>query len=194
MDFRKHIFNSGSYNNLYLNTNFGFIDDEVDTDIILRIKLFKADSIQDQIDSSFSTRDTQINGLVTRTNNIESGVISNTRTINILSHEGNNLVAHDNATIMAQTEYIKTDSTLSDYGAVANSGKVGEAIKQTYLLLNASLNQLVADYDSTHTSIVVGVNNDITNLQNQINQQNQTIQLLVTRLTSLENKVGGTSA
>ena len=42
-------FNSGSYNNLYLNANLGFISDDIDTDITLRIKLFKADSIQDQI-------------------------------------------------------------------------------------------------------------------------------------------------
>ena len=101
-------------------------------------------------------------------NGIESGVINNTRTINILSHDSNNLATHDSATIAAQTEYIKTDSTLSNYGAVANAGKVGEAIKQTFLILSASLNQLVAGYDSTRTSIVAGVNNDITTLQNQI--------------------------
>lgn len=101
-------------------------------------------------------------------NGIESGVINNTRTINILSHDSNNLATHDSATIVAQTEYIKTDSTLSNYGAVANAGKVGEAIKQTFLILSASLNQLVAGYNSTRTSIVARVNNDITTLQNQI--------------------------
>ena len=121
-----------------------------------------------QVDSSFSTRDEQINGLVTKTNNIESGVSNNTHTISVLSHDSNNLATHDNSTITAQTEYIKTDSTLSNYSAVANAGNVGDAIKQTYLTLSASLNQLVADYDSTYTSIVAGVNNDITNLQNQI--------------------------
>ena len=121
---------------------------------------------------------------------IESGVINNTRTIRILSHDGNNLDTYDNATIMAQTEYIKTDSTLLDYSAVANAGSVGDAIKQAYLTLSTPLNQLIADYDSTHVANL----NDITNLQNQINQQNQTIQSLTTRLTNVENKAGGTSA
>lgn len=36
--------------------------------------------------------------------------------INILSHDSNNLATHDNAIITAQTEYTKTDSTLSDSG------------------------------------------------------------------------------
>lgn len=122
-----------------------------------------------EVDSSFSTRDGQINGLVTRTNDIESGVINNTRTINVLSHDGNNLATYDSATITAQTEYIKTDSTLSNYGAVANAGKVGEAIKQTFLILSASLNQLVAGYNSLQSNqVIVDLTNQILALKDQI--------------------------
>lgn len=102
-------------------------------------------------------------------NDIESGVINNTRTIRILSHDGNNLATHDNATIMAQTEYIKTDSTLSDYGAVANSGKVGEAIKQTFLILSTSLNQLVANYNSLQSNqVIVDLTNQVLALKDQV--------------------------
>lgn len=124
-------------------------------------------------------QDGQINGLITRTNDIESGVINNTRTIRILSHDGNNLATHDNATITAQTEYIKTDSTLSDYGAVANAGKVGEAIKQTFLILNASLNQLVADYNSLQSNqVIVDLTNKVLALKDQNDAANNTIQAL----------------
>ena len=43
-------FNSGSYSELYLNANFGFVFDGNDTDVTLQIKLFRNDSIQTQID------------------------------------------------------------------------------------------------------------------------------------------------
>lgn len=43
-------FNSGSYSKLYLIANFGFVNDGIDTDMALQIKLFRNDSIQAQID------------------------------------------------------------------------------------------------------------------------------------------------
>lgn len=43
-------FNSGSYSKLYLFANFGLVQDGIDTDITLQIKLFKNDSIQTEID------------------------------------------------------------------------------------------------------------------------------------------------
>ena len=43
-------FNSGSYSELYLISNFGFASDGIDTDMALQIKLFESDSIQAQID------------------------------------------------------------------------------------------------------------------------------------------------
>ena len=100
-------------------------------------------------------RNTTVNGLIIKTNEIESGVINNTRAIRILSHDGKSLATHANETITARTEYIKTDSTLSDYGAVANAGKVGEAIKQTFLVLNASIARLVVDYNSLQSNQVI---------------------------------------
>lgn len=100
-------------------------------------------------------RNTTVNGLIIKTNEIESGVINNTRAIRILSHDGKSLATHANETITARTEYIKTDSTLSDYGAVANAGKVGEAIKQTFLILNASIARLVVDYNSLQSNQVI---------------------------------------
>lgn len=98
-------------------------------------------------------QDGQINGLITRANEIESGVINNTRTIRILNHDSKSLATHANAAITARTEYIKTDSTLSDYGAVANAGKVGETIKQTFLILNASVTGLSTKVDSVVTKL-----------------------------------------
>ena len=100
-------------------------------------------------------RSTTVNGLIIKTNEFESGVINNTRAIRILSHDGKSLATHANETITARTEYIKTDSTLSDYGAVANAGKVGEAIKQTFLILNASIARLVVDYNSLQSNQVI---------------------------------------
>lgn len=124
-------------------------------------------------------QDEQINGLITRTNDIESGVINNTRAIRILSHDGKSLATHANATITARREYIKTDNTLSDYGAVANAGKVGEAIKQTFLILNASLNQLAADYNSLQSNqVIVDLTNQVLALKDQNDVANHTIQEL----------------
>ena len=124
-------------------------------------------------------QDGQINGLITRTNDIESGVINNTRAIRILSHDGKSLATHANATITARTEYIKTDNTLSDYGAVANAGKVGEAIKQTFLILNASLNKLAADYNSLQSNqVIVDLTNQVLALKAQNDVANHTIQEL----------------
>lgn len=124
-------------------------------------------------------QDGQINGLITRTNDIESGVINNTRAIRILSHDGKSLATHANATITARTEYIKTDNTLSDYGAVANAGKVGEAIKQTFLILNASLNQLAADYNSLQSNqVIVDLTKQVLALKDQNDVANHTIQAL----------------
>lgn len=124
-------------------------------------------------------QDGQINGLITRTNEIESGVVNNTRTIRILSHDGKSLATHANATITARTEYIKTDSTLSDYGAVANAGKVGEAIKQTFLILNASIARLVADYNSLQSNqVIVDLTNKVLALKDQNDEASRTIQAL----------------
>ncbi|WP_052747893.1 hypothetical protein [Lactobacillus helveticus] len=126
-----------------------------------------------------SRQDGQINGLITRTNEIESGVVNNTRTIRILSHDGKSLATHDNATITARTEYIKTDSTLSDYSAIANSGKVGDAIKQAFLILNASINKLVADYNSLQSNqVIVDLTNQVLALKDQNDVANNTIQAL----------------
>ena len=136
-------------------------------------------------------QDGQINGLITRTNEIESGVINNTRTIRILSHDGKVLATHANATITARTEYIKTDSTLSDYGAVANAGKVGEAIKQTFLILNASIARLVADYNSLQSNqVIVDLTNKVLALKDQNDEANRTIQALKksVEITSAESQ------
>lgn len=119
-------------------------------------------------------QDRQINGLITRTNEIESGVINNTRTIRILSHDGKSLATAANATITARTEYIKTDSTLSDYGAVANAGKVGETIRQAFLILNASINELVLGYNSLETNqTIIDIKNRLAALEDQNKKENK---------------------
>ena len=124
-------------------------------------------------------QDGQINGLITKTNEIESGVINNTRTIRILSHDGKSLTTHANATITARTEYIKTDSTLSDYGAVANAGKVGEAIKQSFLILNASISRLVVDYNNLQSNqVIVDLTNQVLALKDKNDVATRTIQEL----------------
>ena len=135
------------------------------------LALANADANKDQ--------DNKINGLITRTNEIESGVINNTRTIMILSHDGKSLATHANATITARTEYIKTDNTLSDYHAVANAGKVGEAIKQTFLILNASIARLVADYKSLQSNQVII---DLTNMVSALGDQNEEADRTIQRL------------
>lgn len=118
-------------------------------------------------------QDGQINGLITRTNGIESGVINNTRTIRILSHDGKGLATHVSATVTARTEYIKTDSTLSDYGAVANAGAVGATIQQAFLILSASINQLVLNYNSLESNqTIVDIKNRLAFLEDQKNKEN----------------------
>ena len=136
-------------------------------------------------------QDGQINGLITRTNEIELGVINNTRAIRILSHDGKSLATHANATITARTEYIKTDSTLSDYCAVANAGKVGEAIKQTFLILNASIARLVANYNSLQSNqVIVDLTNKVLALKDQNDEADRTIQRLrnSVEITSVESQ------
>lgn len=119
-------------------------------------------------------QDGQINGLITRTNEIESGVINNTRTIRILSHDGKGLATHVSATVTARTEYIKTDSTLSDYGAVANAGAVGATIQQAFLILSASINQLVLNYNSLESNqTIVDIKNRLAFLEDQKNKENK---------------------
>ena len=135
------------------------------------LALANADANKDQ--------DNKINGLITKANEIESGVINNTRTIRILSHDGKSLATHANATITARTEYIKTDNTLSDYGAVANAGKVGEAIKQTFLILNASIARLVADYKSLQSNqVIIDLTNKVLALKDQNDEVDRTIRRL----------------
>ena len=115
----------------------------------------------------------QIDGLMTKANEIESGVINNTRTIRILSHDGKSLATAANATITARTEYIKTDSTLSDYGAVANAGAVGATIQQAFLILSASINQLVLNYNSLESNqTIVDIKNRLAFLEDQKNKEN----------------------
>ena len=136
-------------------------------------------------------QDGQINGLITRTNEIELGVINNTRTIRILSHDGKGLATHVSATVTARTEYIKTDSTLSDYGAVANAGEVGEAIKQTFLILNASISRLVADYKSLQSNqVIIDLTNKVLALKDQNDVTNRIIQKLIdsVEITSAESQ------
>lgn len=147
------------------------------------LALANADANKDQ--------DNKINGLMTKTNEIESGVINNTRTIRILSHDSKSLATHANATITARTEYIKTDSTLSDYGAVANAGKVGETIKQTFLILNASIAQLVADYKSLQSNqVIIDLTNMVSALRDQNDEADRTIQRLrnSVEITSAESQ------
>ena len=147
------------------------------------LALANADANKDQ--------DNKINGLITKANEIESGVINNTRTIRILSHDGKSLATHVSATVTARTEYIKTDSTLSDYGAVANAGKVGEAIKQTFLILNASIARLVADYNSLQSNqAIVDLTNMVSALRDQNDEADRTIQRLrnSVEITSAESQ------
>ena len=147
------------------------------------LALANADANKDQ--------DNKINGLITKANEIESGVINNTRTIRILSHDGKSLATHANATITARTEYIKTDNTLSDYGAVANAGKVGEAIKQTFLILNASIARLVADYKSLQSNqVIIDLTNKVLALKDQNDEADRTIQRLrnSVEITSAESQ------
>lgn len=136
-------------------------------------------------------QDGQINGLITKANEIESGVINNTRTIRILSHDGKSLTTHVSATVTARTEYIKTDSTLSDYGAVANAGKVGEAIKQTFLILNASISRLVVDYNNLQSNqVIVDLTNKVLALKDQNDEADRIIQRLrnSVEITSAESQ------
>lgn len=144
-------------------------------------------------------QDNKINDLITKANEIESGVINNTRTIRILSHDGKGLATHANATITARTEYIRTDSTLSDYGAVANAGKVGEAIKQTFLILNASIARLVANYNSLQSNQeIIDLTNKVLALNNQISYNSSRSQEAFVdfnnKLLALKNSVEITSA
>lgn len=256
-------FNSGSYNNLYLNTNFGFINDGVDTGITLRIKLFKADSIQDQIDSSFSTRDTQINTLgQTITNNFTadrsrlctlegaqtlyspdfnsitaSGVyyITNNTPANIKNNPigtwGVLVVANGNGSRISQVYYpddgsapwyriygVGNSSTWQSWYQLSNQNDVtslqNEIISnsRTFNIFDHSGNN-IDTHDNRSIEVAMqnvmidpslaeqneaadakAVGDALASMQNQINQQNQTIQSLIMRLTNPENKVGGTSA
>ena len=113
-------------------------------------------------------QDNQINGLITKTADLENGVINNTRSIRILGHDGRQLSTHTQSSVAARTQYVKIDSSLTDYNAVANAGKVGEALNQLFWLLNASINALTVKLSSLDS--------------------NQTIITLANRVAALEDK------
>ena len=124
-------------------------------------------------------QDGQINGLFSKTSEIESGVINNYRVVRILGHDGHNLATHTSNTIVARAEYVKTDKTLTDYNATASAGKVGEAIKQSFLILNASISRLVVDYNNLQSNqVIVDLTNQVLALKDKNDIATQTIQEL----------------
>lgn len=124
-------------------------------------------------------QDGQINSLFNKTSEIESGVINNYRIVRILGHDGRNLATNTSNTIVARAEYIKIDNSLTDYNAAASAGKVGEAIKQSFLILNASISRLVVDYNNLQSNqVIVDLTNLVLSLKDKNDVATRTIQEL----------------
>lgn len=118
-------------------------------------------------------QDDQINSLINKTADIENGAINNTRSIRILGHDGRQLSTHTQSSVVARTQYVKIDSSLTDYNAVANAGAVGATIRQAFLILSASINQLVLNYNSLESNqTIVDIKNRLAFLEDQKNKEN----------------------
>lgn len=99
--------------------------------------------------------------------------------VDLKDHNGNQVYDSQGRIIKVKHAIVDTDKSLSILNRAADAKKVGEAIKQTFLILNASLNQLAADYNSLQSNqVIVDLTNQVLALKDQNDVANHTIQAL----------------
>lgn len=101
----------------------------------------------------------------------ENGVIANSRSINLLTHDGSNLAGHYSNELIANTQYILIDKSLSKANQAADAESVGKAIRMLSDVFENAINKLAVENNPTFKAISNG------------------IQSLNERLTKLEQKV-----
>lgn len=114
----------------------------------------------------------EINGIKTNATDLENGIISNSRTLNILDHSGNSISAHDNRGITANVQYIVIDPSLTKQNKAADAKAVGDALTSVFNVLNKSILKLTIKL------------NEVCSLT----EDNDTIRNLTNRIIALEAK------
>lgn len=90
------------------------------------------------------SQDQRLSKLELETSELEN----NNRDIKLVGHDGTAITTHTRTSVIARKQLFVVDSTLTNYSALANAGAVGAAINQNYLMLNQSINTVIADLNS----------------------------------------------
>lgn len=142
-----------------------------------------AKSNADRITNSNRRIDTNQNNIATareETTRLENGIIANRRYINLVAHDGNTLVIHDDREITADYQYILIDSELNKSNQAADAKKVGDAIRILSDVFEQAIRQLAFRLSVTQSAIED--NPTIRDLKNSVQSLNK-------RLSTLETKI-----
>lgn len=112
----------------------------------------------------------EINGIKSNATNLENGIISNSRTLNILDHSGNSVSAHDSRNITAIMQYVVIDPSLTKQNKAADAKAVGDALTSVFYVLNDSILKLTTKLNEVRS----------------LTENNATIQNLTNRIIALE--------
>ena len=131
------------------------------------LALANADANKDQ--------DNQIAVLQNRASELEA----NRQTIHLLGHDWSGLSDHTSDSFKATRQFIVNDTTLTNSNAFANAKATGDAIKQSFLILNASISRLVVDYNNLQSNqVIVDLTNLVLSLKDKNDVATRTIQEL----------------
>lgn len=117
------------------------------------------------------------------TTRLENSIIANRRSVNLLAHNGNTLVMHDNREAIANIQYVLIDSEFNksnQSNQAADAKKVGDAIRILSDVFEQAIRQLASRLSVTQSAIED--NPTIRDLKNSVQSLNK-------RLSTLETKI-----
>ena len=142
-----------------------------------------AKSNADRITNSNRRIDSNQNDIaaaIEETTRLENSIIANRRSVNLLAHNGNTLVMHDNREAIANIQYVLIDSEFNKSNQAADAKKVGDAIRILSDVFEQAIRQLASRLSLTQSTIED--NPTIRDLKNSVQSLNK-------RLSTLEAKI-----
>lgn len=142
-----------------------------------------AKSNADRITNSNRRIDSNQNDIaaaIEETTRLENSIIANRRSVNLLAHNGNTLVMHDNREAIANIQYVLIDSEFNKSNQAADAKKVGDAIRILSDVFEQAIRQLAFRLSVTQSAIED--NPTIRDLKNSVQSLNK-------RLSTLETKI-----